>query len=59
MTGVWLTESSYDPQKALLKLVVTAATTAGPADSTLIIPIPDEYKDQIIDILTELPASPF
>jgi predicted RND superfamily exporter protein len=59
MTGVWLTESSYDPQKALLKLVVTAATTAGPADSTLIIPIPDEYKDQIINILTELPASPF
>lgn len=56
MTGVWLSQAEYDPEKALLTLMVTAATTAGPADSTIIIPIPDEYKDKIEHILTELPS---
>ena len=56
MSGVWLTQAQYDPEKALLTLVVTAATTAGPSDSTLIIPIPKEYQDKIPTILSELPT---
>ncbi len=57
MTGVWLSLAEYDPQKGLLTLVVTAATTAGPADSTLIIPIPKEHQDKIEMILSELPTA--
>ncbi len=56
MPGVWLSQAEYDPDKSLLTLMVTAATTAGPADSTLIIPIPEEYRNKIETILSELPA---
>jgi len=56
MTGVWLTQADYDPETALLKLMVTAATTAGPADSIIIIPIPPQYRDKIESILTQLPT---
>lgn len=57
MPGVWLSQAEYDPEKALLTLMVTAATTAGPADSTVIIPIPDAYKNKIETILAELPTA--
>lgn len=56
MTGNWLSVAEYDPQKALLTLIVSTATTAGPADSTMIIPIPESYRDKIVDILSELPT---
>lgn len=57
MPGVWLTQAEYNPQKGLLTLMVTAATTAGPSDSTLIIPVPSEYQDKIESILGELPTT--
>jgi len=56
MPGVWLSLAEYDPQKKLLTLTVTAATTAGPSDSTVIIPIPDQYTDKIEAILSDLPT---
>jgi len=59
MPGVWLSQAEYDPQKGLLTLMVTAATTAGPSDSTVVIPIPDQYKDKIESILGELPTQTF
>jgi hypothetical protein len=52
-----LTVAEFDSQTNLLKLVVTAVTTAGPSDSIIIIPIPLEYRDKIEAILTELPTA--
>jgi len=57
MLGVWLTEAEFDPQTNLLRLVVTAATTAGPSESIVIIPIPLEHRDKIEAILAELPTA--
>jgi uncharacterized membrane protein YbaN (DUF454 family) len=56
MAGTWLTEANYDPETYLIKLVVTALTTAGPSDSIIIIPIPLEYRDKIESIVSKLPT---
>lgn len=55
MAGIWLTEVNYDSETYLLKLVVTAITTAGPSDSIIIIPIPLQFQDKIESIVSKLP----
>ncbi|MEI7668365.1 MAG: hypothetical protein WCI62_05185 [Erysipelotrichaceae bacterium] len=56
MAGTWLTQANYDSETYLLKLIVTAVTTAGPSDSIIIIPIPLEYRDKIEPIVSKLPT---